>query len=319
MSSGLLLDRYRVTRQIGDGRVGVVFLAEDILHDHKEIALKVLNDDQALDQFTELRFDREANISQKLDHPNLITVYDSFFIQDATLCGQQYKNRSAYTMEYIDGSDLRVRLKSGAFTEKEVDKLFIQLLSALEVLHDEGISHRDIKLENILLRKNGDVVLTDLGIMKLDSQVIKTKPGTFMGTVLYFPPEYLLENVYEPRGDLYAVGIVLLEIYAGHIWDVTFGGEKLAQHLITTKFEIKDDVFHKLPVKYRNIARKATAFDREERYQSAAEMRKEFEKDSRAFANTGKDNQRSSLSNLKMVIVVGILLVLFASSYFFLE
>ncbi len=299
MVAQLLFDRYRVIEPIGEGCVGSIFLVEDVLNEHKKLALKVLTNDQALDQHTAERFIQEAQVSLEIDNPNLIKVYDTYFIKEAEICDTHFKNRSAFTMEYIDGCDLRARLSQGHIPDDQIDTIFGQILSALSELHKRGISHRDIKLENILLRKNGDAVLTDLGIIKTQGGAIKTKPGTFIGTIQYFPPEYLLKNIYEPRGDIYAAGILLLEVATGEMLNSELRGEKLAQHLIDTDFAISEESLSKVSAKYRYIIRKATRKDIDKRYQTAEEMIADFFKEPAYFVqNPSLQNQEQASPNV---------------------
>src|SRR5262249_35885258 len=153
------------------------------------------------------RFTREARALARLSHPNIIAVYD--FGQS----GEQ----SYFIMEYVEGTNLRQRLRAARLTPAEVLHIALQVCDALQYAHEEGIVHRDIKPENILLDKRGRVKIADFGIAKLlnrnTAEYTLTGPWQVMGTLHYMAPEQMDgSHAVDHRADVYALGVLLYEL-----------------------------------------------------------------------------------------------------------
>lgn len=235
---GQLLDHYSILRKIGQGGTATVFLAEDVRLG-REVAIKVFwpQSDQATRDFLH-RFEREARILAKLDHPHILTIYDY---------GEQ--NQQAYlVIPYMSEGSLRDYLRKRERLEPgEAIALVDQLLQALHYAHERGLVHRDIKPGNILFRSNGTILLADFGTVKVlpvDGGLVKkdednlwtatfTDVNMVMGTPNYMAPEQIQGKV-EPASDLYAIGIILYEMLTGQ---QPFKGENaldiFLQHLQT--------------------------------------------------------------------------------------
>ena len=210
-------ERFLVKRQLGEGGMGVVYEAEQTAMDRK-VALKVLhphlNDDELY-----VRFQREAAASSKLEHPNIITVYDF----------GRTENESLYiAMEFIDGHSLDDDIKqNGAMPWDRACSIGTQICSALRNAHEKNIIHRDMKPENVMLCKRGDetdfVKVLDFGIAKLmddgetDQQKALTKTGMVFGTPQYMSPEQVRGEKLDARSDIYSVGIIIYEMLTGKL------------------------------------------------------------------------------------------------------
>ena len=142
------------------------------------------------------RFESEAKLLARIDHPNLITIYD-FGIDDATEC-------HFYTMTYVDGAPLS---ETDPLSHDEATPIFLDVLSALERLHLQGIIHRDIKPGNILIMADGRVLLSDLGIARQQDQMISlTRTGMAIGSVQYMSPEQARGEMVSPASDVFSDG-----------------------------------------------------------------------------------------------------------------
>lgn len=269
----LLANRFRVLRSIGEGGASEVFLVEDTRNQGKKVALKILRDEDVFDEHTRRRFWDEMTTCKALSHPNLIESYDFL----------ELSGRFAFTMEYVEGRDLLSILGKRPLRNEDLDMIFEQVLSALAELHANGIVHRDIKLENILLRNDGQVKLSDLGLMKRLGTQGYTKPGLLLGTAQYMPPEYIKASIYDGRGDLYALGVVLLELLTGKRRLSDKPGNQILDHLMRTGFQVPDYVLEGLPKKYVTILRRALQVQPEKRYQNAQEMLADFRKPMDSF------------------------------------
>ena len=172
-------DRYQIIKTIGEGGMANVYLAKDIILD-RNVAVKVLRGDLADDEKFVRRFQREALSASKLNHPNIVEMYD---------VGED-NGKYYIVMEYVQGKTLKSLVKKrGALTLPEVIDIMTQLSSAIMCAHDSYIIHRDIKPQNVMILDDGRVKIMDFGIaMALNSNEL-TQTNSVMGSVHYLPPE----------------------------------------------------------------------------------------------------------------------------------
>ena len=201
-------DRFRIERELGAGGMATVYLAHDLKHD-RPVAVKVMrNGDAPLD--TE-RFHREIRVVARLRHPFILPLYDS-----GELGGSLY-----FVMPYIDGESLRARLtREGRLAVADAIEIARQIADALETAHGEGVIHRDVKPENILIARSGHALLADFGIARAALGDAKletvTQAGIAVGTVAYMSPEQAMgERSIDARSDIYSLGCVLYEMLSG--------------------------------------------------------------------------------------------------------
>ena len=202
-----LADRYRIVRELGAGGMATVYLAIDVKHD-REVALKVFRPELAAVLGGD-RFLNEIRITARLDHPHILTLIDSGSAE-----GMLY-----YVVPFVRGESLRQRLESqGQLSLAEALRITTQIAGALEYAHRQGVIHRDVKPENILLQE-GEALLCDFGIALAMSQVggqRLTETGLSLGTPQYMSPEQATgERVLDARADVYSLGAVLYEMLAG--------------------------------------------------------------------------------------------------------
>jgi eukaryotic-like serine/threonine-protein kinase len=218
-----LADRYRIERQLGAGGMAIVFLATDLRH-QRQVALKVLRQELASAIGTE-RFIREIRLAARLQHPNILQLYDS----------GEADGLLFYVMPYIAGESLRHRLASGPIPVPETITILRDVADALAYAHGEGLVHRDVKPDNVML-SGRHALVADFGVAKAvgvsASQGI-TGTGAAIGTPAYMAPEQIdPTGPIDHRADLYAFGVMAYELIAGHppfqADDVT---SMLAQHL----------------------------------------------------------------------------------------
>jgi hypothetical protein len=217
------LGKYTILEELGHGGFGTVYRANDNVLD-REVALKILHPQLTVDMDFIARFKKEARLVARLDHPNIITIYD---------LGEQ-ESRIFISMRYLPGGSLRDRLKiSGRIPYDQAMKIIQQVCAGLEAAHSEGIIHRDIKPENILFSEKGQAVITDFGLAKA-TQASSSSGAGGVGTPGYRAPElWRGKPPAGPATDEYALACVFVELLTG---EQLFGGdtpdEIITKHLV---------------------------------------------------------------------------------------
>ncbi|MHB1938062.1 MAG: protein kinase domain-containing protein [Acidobacteriaceae bacterium] len=205
-SPGDELLQYRLVRKLGEGGMGVVFEAEDIRLQRK-VAIKVLQPAISEDREMRERFLREARAASAIDHPNLCTIYTVETAPDGSLL---------LVMAYYRGQTLSELIQRGPVEVSRIRDIGRQTASGLHAAHMSGIVHRDIKPGNIFLLNSGTVKILDFGLSRIAHQQQLTAPHKVMGTLAYMPPEQLAGESVDYRADIWALGVVIYEMAAGH-------------------------------------------------------------------------------------------------------
>ncbi|MBA3257967.1 MAG: protein kinase [Gemmatimonadales bacterium] len=209
LAPGERVGHYEVVREIGRGGMAAVYLANDERHDRR-LALKVLHPGLAA-LFGQERFKREIRFAARLHHPHILPLHDS----------GEAGGRLWYTMPYVDGESLRERLRrEGRLEVAEAVRIACEVADALDYAHREGVIHRDVKPENLLLTRDGEVLVADFGIGRVydasTPDTTLTHTGMLIGTPAYMSPEQALgARGLDGRTDVYSLGCVLYEMLAG--------------------------------------------------------------------------------------------------------
>ena len=271
---GQKIGHYQIVSLLGVGGMGEVYLAEDTLLERR-VALKVLATELRDKKEQLQRLEQEARAASALNHPNILTIYE---IGEA--------NDTHYiAAEYVGGETLRECLNRDRFTVSETLDIAIQIVSALETAHQAGIVHRDVKPENVILRKDGLVKLLDFGIAKLaqgpigdletealTQALVKTDPGMVLGTVGYMSPEQVRGQIVDGRADEWSLGVMLYEMLTGRL---PFGGETISDAIaaiLKTEAESPTNFNSETPVELERIVFKTLRKDAEERYQHIRDL-----------------------------------------------
>ena len=200
-----LADSYLIERELGQGGMATVYLARDLKH-RRPVALKVMNPGVAAALGAD-RFLREIALAAGLQHPHIVTVFDSGEAQGALW----------YTMPYVEGETLRARIaREGRLPIDEALRIAAEAARALEFAHRRGVLHRDIKPENLLLTGDGATLVADFGIARPQGETgALTEAGVVLGTPAYMSPEQAAGDPIDARSDVYSLGCVLYEMLAG--------------------------------------------------------------------------------------------------------
>ncbi len=260
---GVVFDsRYEILGPLGHGGMGVVYKARDRSLD-EVVAIKVLRPDFAQDPRMADRFKSEIRLARRVRHRNVCAIHD--YGEDQGLF--------YISMEYLEGVDLKHQLRErGAFPVAEAYEVAIQIAEGLQAVHEAGIIHRDLKTPNIMRDAGGAARLMDFGIAKREGDGTRTATGHIVGTPEYMSPEQAQGHRVDFRSDIYALGIVVYEIFTGR---VPFRGETpistILKHLHDPPPLDPPDA-ETIPVPVRSVLRRCLAKSPDDRFPSAREV-----------------------------------------------
>ena len=269
---------YRILEKLGEGGMGEVWLAQDSRLDRK-VALKVLPEKMAADPDRRGRFEREAKAIAALNHPNIVTVF----------AVEEWEGLHFLAMELVEGDSLSSLIPPAGLPLKRIFDLAIPMADALSAAHERGITHRDLKPDNVMVGADGRVKILDFGLAKWADNALATddgiematatvtQEGKILGTVAYMSPEQAQGKPVDARSDVFSLGILLYEMTTGKR---PFGGDNAISTLSSI---LKDtptsltDIKTELPTHLDRVVKRCLAKDPERRYQSAKELRNELE------------------------------------------
>jgi serine/threonine protein kinase len=261
-SSPHQIGKYEIEREIGRGGMGTVYLAQDPVLGRK-IALKTLFSGEFVDGDTRQRFLREARSAARLQHPNIITIFELGEVEDSPYIA----------MEYLEGLNLAEAVEQDQLT-KLFSKLDVieQLCDGLAHAHKQGVVHRDIKPSNIIILTDGTVKVVDFGIARFEGATFATRAGEVLGTPHYMAPEQFTGGETDHRVDVWAVGVILYELLSGRR---PFNGDTvpaLVYQIVHAPMPpLNPDVDH-IPMDLIPIIKQALAKDRLARYQDLQQL-----------------------------------------------
>ena len=262
------LGRYEMISELGQGAMGVVYKARDPLID-RVVAIKTINLGLALEEKEEYegRFYQEARAAGRLNHPNIVTIYD---------VGKS-GNIAYIAMEFLQGNELRdlLREERNLPVEQIVD-IVAQVAEGLAYAHQHGIVHRDIKPSNIMLIRDGRIKITDFGIARMASSAVHTQTGMVLGSPKYMSPEQVLGKEIDRRSDIFSLGVMLYEMLTG---GSPFVGENVNAIMYQTLNLVPpppSTLNASVPDMLNFIVAKALAKGVEDRYQNALDLARDL-------------------------------------------
>jgi len=276
----LVAGKYRIVKQLGEGGMGCVYLAEQQLGSTaRKVALKTLHKHLSHDPAIKARFDREAGTVAALEHPNTIQVYDFGSMEDGTLY---------LVMEFVQGRSVADILeKDGAMPPARVENIMRQVCGSLEEAHGHGIVHRDLKPDNVVLCERAGtkdwVEVLDFGIAKRSSEhdpneAKLTQQGMVLGTPPYMSPEQFTGQPVDSRSDIYALGIMAYEMLVGkYPFEANTAWEWASKHMTESPRPIETQALGtNVPERMRSAITRALAKNKDERFATVKEFFQAF-------------------------------------------
>lgn len=264
---GMQIGPYRILEPLGQGGMAMVFKAYHAALD-RYVALKVLHPALLEDPNFLARFRREARVVAKLDHPNIVPIYDF----------NEHQGRPYLVMKYIEGETLKARLKRGRLSPEEIRAVVEAVGSALAYAHRQGVLHRDIKPSNVLLSQDGRIYLSDFGLARMAAAGESTlSSDMIMGTPQYISPEQAMgKKDLDARTDIYSFGVMLYEMLVGRVPFLADTPYSIIHDHIYAPLPRPRDLNPQVPESMERVLLKALAKDPEERFASVEEMLRAF-------------------------------------------
>jgi CRP-like cAMP-binding protein/tRNA A-37 threonylcarbamoyl transferase component Bud32 len=263
------IGKYPIIHELGRGSSGIVYLAHDPFN-QREVALKLASPENITDAadaklFRKL-FLNEATLAGKLNHPNIVAVYDAVVDEDC----------SYIVMEYVQGETLKKYCRADSLLPIEkVVAIVYKCCMALDFAHKHGVIHRDIKPANILLAQGGDIKITDFGVAQISSSQMTQMTG-MLGSPAYMSPEQVREQPLTTQTDIYSLGVVMYEMLAGRLPHEASSGYAMIMKILNAQPKPICDFRSEIPPRLEEIVARAMSKDLETRYKTWYDFAKDL-------------------------------------------
>jgi serine/threonine protein kinase/predicted Zn-dependent protease len=270
---------YKIKEKLGEGGMGIVYLAEDTKLD-RMVAIKSLPQRIAANSEERERFKIEAKAAAALNHPNITTIHNIEEIDDQLFI----------VMECIEGQELKEKVKSKKLKVEDVLDIAIQIASGLQAAHNKNIVHRDIKAGNIMVTVDGQIKIMDFGLAKVQGSEQLTREGTTIGTAAYMSPEQASHEGVDTRSDIWSFGVILFEMLTGKL---PFKGDyeaAILYDIVHANPESVQSLKPEIPQKLVEIVNRCLEKDKSKRYQAVSEIikaLKSLQSDSKIIEESG--------------------------------
>ena len=259
---GQTVSHFKILEKIGQGGMGTVYKAQDLLLDRFTV-LKFLLPYLGQNEEAKQRFVREAKAASALDHQNVCTIYE---------IGEVDSGQTFISMAYYEGETLKEKIALGGLPFEKITDFTRQVASGLAAAHERGITHRDIKPANVIVTNEGVVKILDFGLAKLTAAPDLTSPGTILGSSAYMSPEQLSGENVDKRSDIWSLGVVLYEMIAGHRPFRAQYDQALTYEILNEEPKPVSECRQDVPAYLEKTVEKALEKNRAERFQSAAAL-----------------------------------------------
>jgi len=276
---GQTISHYKILEKLGEGGMGVVYRARDTKLD-RDVALKFLPAHLAASEQDKARFVQEAKAAAALNHPNVCSIIDIQEHDAPDGAGKQM----FIIMEFVDGTTLRQKMETltggtQPYPTKQAIEIAIQVADGLAAAHEKGIVHRDVKPENIMVRRDGIAQVMDFGLAKLRGTISRiTKAGSTVGTAGYMSPEQVQGLDADHRSDIFSLGVMLYELLTGRLPFKGVHETALMYEIVNVEAEPMSAVNPNLDPELDRIVYECLQKDPEERYQSVKEISRDLKR-----------------------------------------
>ncbi len=303
---GKTILHYRILEKIGQGGMGVVYLAED-KNLGRKVAIKFLPHHISPNTEEKERFKIEAQTAASLNHPNVSTIYSI----------EEVDNNAFIVMEYIEGSELKDKIKTGPIPAEEAINIAIQIAEGLKAAHNKGIIHRDIKSSNVMITGDGNVKVMDFGLAEICGGSEPANLNSTVGTAAYMSPEQVKGERLDHRTDIWSFGVVLYEMIAGKLPFVGDYEQAISYSIVNEIQKPISSHREDVPKELIIIIRKCLSKNPDERYSNVDELLSELNSLREKPISgklSGKYIERQTNSKPKILAVTGIILLFIAAS-----
>ena len=287
-----MLGKYEIVSELGRGGMGVVYKGRDP-ETSEDVAIKVLPAQMAMDPVFRQRFIREVRTLQRLEHPNIVRIYDS----------GHHEGSLWYAMEFVEGTDLERELKEHKrLNPLRAVSILLEATKALAYSHTQRVIHRDIKPANIMLATNGAVKLADFGIARVTDATRMTATAGVLGTVEYMSPEQASGVVVDERTDVYSLGVVFYISVTGRLPITGKNPSEMLMRIRTQQVDPPSNWIPDLPRNVNELIVQMLEKDRAKRIMSAQALQRELERIQKQLTDpTSAEDLASSLPAPKEV------------------
>jgi serine/threonine protein kinase len=259
---GKTISHYKIIGKLGEGGMGEVYLAADSKL-KRQVAIKFLPSRVTINETDKARFLQEAQASAAINHPHVCVIHDI----------KEHEDQQFIIMEYVEGKTLRqLSMINDQFSISKAIDYAIQISEALQVAHEKGIIHRDIKSDNIMVTKTGQIKVMDFGLVKIKSSVKLSKTTSTAGTLAYMSPEQIEGKEIDARSDIFSFGVVLFELLAARRPFQEDYESALIYSILNEEPEPIRKLNSRVPVELERIINKTLAKNRSDRYQHMADI-----------------------------------------------
>ncbi|RPI66536.1 MAG: protein kinase, partial [Ignavibacteriales bacterium] len=285
---GQTVSHYKIIEKLGEGGMGVVYKAKDSKLD-RLVAIKFLTSGSSNNEENKARFIQEAKAAASLNHPNILSIYE---------IDKDEKNQFI-VMEFIEGDVLKSLLKAGkSVSLDQAISWVIQTAKGLKVAHDRNIVHRDIKSENLMITKDGQVKIMDFGIAKLKGSSGLTKTGMSVGTLSYMSPEQVQGIGVDQRSDIWSLGVVFYELLTGELPFKTEHDAALIYMISNEDVTPPSSLDRKIPNQIDTIIRKMLDKDWSLRYQNLNDFINDIEAVKKELETSSQKDKKKAIAVL---------------------
>lgn len=262
LTKGAKVEHYIIENKIGAGGMGEVYLADDTKL-NRRVALKFMPAHLASNEELRLRFTREAQAAAKLEHPNIVTIFEV----------GEFDKRPFFAMQYISGKTIHHYCHNEKLSVDKIINLMIQAAEGLSKAHRNGIIHRDIKSVNILVNDDFRVKILDFGLASVQGDENITKAGSTMGTFAYMSPEQAGGKELDHRSDIFSLGVVMYELLCGVSPFKDANEAAVLNNILNKKPDELSKYNKEIPFALEEVVRKSLEKNKEDRYQTAEELK----------------------------------------------